>query len=555
MAGRLLPPATFLWTYLYHYITDRPDRGIIDSMSQALDDNARPGQTVDLRASVPDLLPYLLPGERVVNVIQSGDRQNDRDAPPSPLQELYRLAGARLLETEVEFPRPVYASVASSDSGDDEHLHLYETLFGRDSLRVAQDVLPVYPQLARVTLLGLAHLQGTSTNLYHEEEKGKIIHEARDSHSPIARRLTEEHGWQWPYYGSIDATPTYISTIVRYVKHTKEHQAFLETTYENRQGVTHNMKYSLDIAVEWLLDKLESTGGLLEFRPGFMGSIPNQVWKDSPDSYFHADGAIANHAQGISSIETQCITYDALKDALELYEILDDRLHADRIETALSSTESITTSKFWINDDKGGYFALGLDHADDGTLRPLAIRTSNMGHVLHSQILMSDDPHKNQMLRSTIRQLFSPELLAPAGIRTLASDEIRYRPRAYHNGSVWPWDTYVIAQGLQRHGYYGLAQELVRRIEHTMHVTRGYPEYVSGEADVTPNTNTRIIDIWDPAIGGINRLEQPPQETQAWSVAAIIAIDHATPYIPERALDEYKRSFEDEILNSLKAPA
>lgn len=509
-------------------------------------------ETIDLRDSVPDLIPYLLKGERVINVIQTSTQEKDRDSPPSPLQELYRLAGARLLETEVEFPRPVYASAAEGDGdGDDEHLHLYETLFGRDSLRVAQDVLPVYPQLARVTIMGLAHLQGVKSSLYHEEEEGKIIHEARDPHSPIASRLTEQHGWQWPYYGSIDATPTYISTIVRYVKHTKEHESFLEATYEDRAGEVQTMKHSFDLAVDWLLQKIKATDGLLEFKPGFHGSIPNQVWKDSPDSYFHSDGTIANHEHGISSIETQCIAYDALKDALELYELLDEDVRVEQIQTAIQAVEDATFSKFWIND-KGGYFALGLDHDEHGELRPMTIRTSNMGHALNSQLLMGDEGHRSQMVQDIVRQLFSPELLAPAGIRTLASDEKRFRPRAYHNGSVWPWDTYVIAQGLQRHGYYGLSHEIIRRLDRVMHSAKGYPEYVSGDDDPTISINTRIIDIWDPALNDINRLEQPPQTTQAWTVAAKIAIDHATPFIPVRATDEFKYSFEEAILEEIK---
>jgi hypothetical protein len=113
----------------------------------------------------------------------------------------------------------------------------------------------------------------------------------------------------------------------------------------------------------------------------------------------------------------------------------------------------------------------------------------------------------------------------------------------------------MIAQGLQRHGYYGLGREIVQRVELTMQTTRGYPEYVSGDTGIAPSVNKRVIDIWDPALNDINRIEQPPQETQAWSVAAIIAIDHATPFIPMRATDEYKAAFENTILDSLRSEA
>jgi glycogen debranching enzyme len=37
-------------------------------------------------------------------------------------------------------------------------------------------------------------------------------------------------------------------------------------------------------------------------------------------------------------------------------------------------------------------------------------------------------------------------------VRTLASNERRYNPMSYHNGSVWPHDNALIAQGLARYG-------------------------------------------------------------------------------------------------------
>jgi len=39
------------------------------------------------------------------------------------------------------------------------------------------------------------------------------------------------------------------------------------------------------------------------------------------------------------------------------------------------------------------------------------------------------------------------------GIRTLASDCIKYNPMSYHNGSIWPHDNAIIAMGLARYGF------------------------------------------------------------------------------------------------------
>jgi glycogen debranching enzyme len=42
----------------------------------------------------------------------------------------------------------------------------------------------------------------------------------------------------------------------------------------------------------------------------------------------------------------------------------------------------------------------------------------------------------------------SEELFSEWGVRTLATDAQRYNPMSYHNGSVWPHDVALIAEGL-----------------------------------------------------------------------------------------------------------
>ena len=49
--------------------------------------------------------------------------------------------------------------------------------------------------------------------------------------------------------------------------------------------------------------------------------------------------------------------------------------------------------------------------------------------------------------------LMSPEMFTGWGIRTLASDMGAYNPVSYHNGSVWPHDTALVATGLMRYGF------------------------------------------------------------------------------------------------------
>lgn len=166
---------------------------------------------------------------------------------------------------------------------------------------------------------------------------------------------------------------------------------------------------------------------------------------------------------------------------------------------------------------------LGTDRGENGQLRQMKLRTSNMGHTLNSRLLVGDDPEVARMRKAVVNQLFSSEMLNVSGIRTLASDEHRFRPEAYHNGSVWLWDTHHIAKGLRRLGYHEKADMLDKKILSVVDTTRIFPEYVRGDDSETSSINTDTIILWDEINQRENKIEQPPQEVQAWTVAAILA--------------------------------
>jgi glycogen debranching enzyme len=54
----------------------------------------------------------------------------------------------------------------------------------------------------------------------------------------------------------------------------------------------------------------------------------------------------------------------------------------------------------------------------------------------------------------------SPEMFTGWGIRTLASNMAAYNPLSYHNGSVWPHDSTLVAHGLMRYGFVEEAQSI-----------------------------------------------------------------------------------------------
>lgn len=498
---------------------------------------------------------HLLHGETIVPERTTKHSLRSFDKAPSSIEQILRLTGSSSLRS-IGISGPSVAALSMDttpkvaklfktsreivDTTVPEHLRLYEVLFGRDSLRVAIDLVTNYPNLAKSTILRLAELQGVEYNDSREEEPGRIIHEARNPDDERAKQLSEQLGWGWPYYGSVDATPEFVRTLYAYIQLTEDNYRLLSARYTDRKGIQRDIAYSLDLAIEWIESRIDSNAeGLLEYKTSIPHGIENQVWKDSPDAYHHADGKVANHDGGIASIEVQVTTYDAFIDAAEIYEkAYSDGKKAHAYRQRAENLRKSIFEHFW-TDDKEGYFVLGTDRDDDGGLRQMKIRTSNMGHTLNSRLLEGEDDEIVHKRMAVIRHVLSPEMLNISGVRTLAKDEVRFRPGAYHNGSVWLWDTHHIAKGLRRHGFKDEADELDRRLLHTVEVTKMFPEYVRGGDDLLPRINEWTVTVWDEAMRREMKIEQPPQEVQAWTVGAILAT--------KRRLDRERRRSEKAI--------
>lgn len=473
--------------------------------------------------------PYpLLPGERLLSITPHTPRTHREN--PSSVQQLLRLTQSEHIG-DIGFAGPALASLAMSPdtetAGDNsEHLHLYEAVFGRDSLRTASYLINDYPELARSTLLTLAKLQGVTYNTSREEEPGRIVHEAREQNDPQAKKLTAERGWHWPYYGSVDATPDFIRVLATYTLSHPSNYSFLEERYTNRSGEECSVNDALDAGLHWIAHRRsQNPEGLIEFKSVLPDGIENQVWKDSWDAYHHGDGTLANREHGIASIEVQVSAYDALLDAADIYDRLyDNSTRSASLRVQASELKQAIFDYFW-TDEKGGYFVLGTDRDDDGAVRQLKIRTSNMGHTLNSRLLEGDDSEIVRKRNAVTTYLLSPESWCAAGIRTLASDEVRFRPGAYHNGSVWTWDSHYIANGLRRHNDHDDADRIDMSLIATSNTTGLFPEYVRGEQNVIA-LNNDTVTLWDEKAQRKNIIEQPPQEVQAWTVAAILDSKH-----------------------------
>lgn len=497
----------------------------------------------------------LYPNEEIISIRETTEYSPTRM--PSALRELKRLSGASQLEDIGDYG-PVKASLAMEDGDPNPDKRLFEVVFGRDSLQASLDLIDYFPNLARSTIVTLAKNQGLEINSSREEEPGRIPHEIRDPETDIlAQELTKNRGWGWPYYGEVDATPLFIKTIAEYCRSQPDATSLLLEKFKNRQDEDSTVADAFMLACKWLETRLDANKeGLLEYKSAIPGGIENQVWKDSYDAYSHADGTLANHKQGIASVEVQFLAYDALIDASQIWSsLLRNQLQARDLQQRASELKKTILEKFWC-DDKGGYFVLGTDRDEAGNLRQLKVRTSNMGHSLNSRLLndlANDSSGKLFSYReAVIKQLFSEAMLGLNGIRTLASDEKLYRPGSYHNGSVWVWDNYYISQGLSKSGYHQLAHLINDKLLDDINSTGRFPEFLRGDNNPNYRINTRVIEVLNKFTKRTYKAEQPPQDIQAWTVTSITSLKKRRRAGQHETLDPKKILLESDIKNSIQ---
>ena len=329
------------------------------------------------------------------------------------------------------------ADVEMMTLGNPEHDYPYagvpwfSTIFGRDGIITALEMLWVNPRIAKGVLQFLASTQATEANPEVEAEPGKILHEMRRGEMaalgevPFAR-----------YYGTVDATPLFIMLAGAYYDYTGERD-FIQALWPH-----------IDFALQWIDHFGDVDGdGFVEYaRHGNKGLI-QQGWKDSHDSIFHADGNLAEAP--IALCEVQGYVYAAKRAAARISGILGDPHRETVLETEAAELQSKFEEAFWC-DDLSTY-ALALD----GHKKPCRVRASNAGHCLFTEIA---SPDKARLVAHT---LLSRDFFTGWGVRTVGSEEARYNPLSYHNGSVWPHDNALIASGVAKYGLRDLAGQIL----------------------------------------------------------------------------------------------
>ncbi len=284
-------------------------------------------------------------------------------------------------------------------------------------------MLWVDPAIAAGVLRRLARYQATSDAAGGDVDPGKILHEMRAGEMAALGEVPFAL-----YYGSVDATPLFVVLAGRYAERTGDYVLIRE------------LWPAIERALAWIDGPGDRDGdGLVEYARKAETGLANQGWKDSHDAIFHADGRCAEAP--IALVEAQGYVYAAKRLAAGCARRLGMADRAGELEAQAEALRERFEEAFWC--ERLGTYALALDRDK----RPCEVLTSNPGHALATGIVQPD------RARSVAGGLLQARFFSGWGIRTVAEGEARYNPMSYHNGSIWPHDNAMIAQGFARYGF------------------------------------------------------------------------------------------------------
>jgi glycogen debranching enzyme len=312
----------------------------------------------------------------------------------------------------------------------------FVSLFGRDSLVVSLQTLPLSPRFALGSLHALAHLQADFYDDGRDMQPGKVEHEVR--HGELAHFHLIPHT---PYYGTHEATTFFVWTAA---------QAW---RWHGDRTVLDDLRPNVERALSWIDTDGDSDGdGLQEYktRAGEAGYY-NQGWKDATDGIPDADGT--SSSLPIALCEHQAYVVAAKRawaDVVE--EAWGESAAVARLREEATRLAALLEERFWWEEE--GTYYLGLD----GAKQPIKSVASNPGHLLWAGAIT---PDRAARVRD---RLLAEDMWSGWGIRTLSAQHPAYNPFSYQLGSVWPHDNAICAAGFRRYGLDASAAQVARAI-------------------------------------------------------------------------------------------
>lgn len=352
----------------------------------------------------------------------------------------------------------------------------YNTLFGRDSVISAWQMLEIDSSIAQNTLQILAKYQGKKINPRAEEEPGKILHEHRFDPE---ERAKSPH-WSFPYYGSVDSTPLFIILAREYFRLTNDENFLLRIWTE------------IEAAFRWITDYGDADGdGYVEYKKKNPYGLFHQGWRDGVENHLKIKPPVA-------IVEVQGYVFGAFKGIISLAENLGENTISELALVRAETLKRDFNRDFWMENK--GYFALALD----GEKKQRSAVTSNPGHLLFTGILSKDK------VRPLISRLFQRDLWTPYGLRTHSSKEPDFDPYSYLCGTIWPHDNWIVYKGLKAMGFDRYANRIKKGMLRTYAELGRIPELYAV-------VRGKLVDLSQSSVKGVSA-----NPLQAWSSAGLL---------------------------------
>lgn len=358
------------------------------------------------------------------------------------------------------------------------------TIFGRDAGMAAKFVSDFDHEMAWHTILTLASYQGRTINTKTQEQPGRIHHELRDYATWQGRWYDRVglwwagHAWgmknkQLLTYFAADTTATYIRLVHKYAMNID--RSILERNVPQRNGSVIPLTDSLEHAANWIAAQVNQDGCFMVQRTN-RWSLPYQTFADSVTAYAWSDGTASDTSKPHSFVEVQAYAIDALTDAIRL---LPDSSKANRWRTCIDAMQAALFRVFW--HEENGTFSPGLFYRNSN-LQPLDADMVTAGWTLNASFWhdMPDDTAE-AIVSKLVKRLFREDFLTNVGLRTKSS--ATHEPLGstidYHGShTVWPMFTFMVIEGLRRHGLYRLARQLEYRLINGINAVGGFPEFM-----------------------------------------------------------------------------
>ncbi|MGC8964163.1 MAG: amylo-alpha-1,6-glucosidase [Brevinematia bacterium] len=284
-------------------------------------------------------------------------------------------------------------------------------------------------------------------------------------------------------YNTTDGTPWFIREVMEYIDYSGDLE-FIKVIY-------NNVKTAIEGAIENFVDE-----------DGLLTHDDADTWMDA-----RIEGKESWSPRGNRAVEIQALWINSLEIGIKLARYMKDKTSEEKWLALYKKAKENFVKLFWDEENKRIADRIRKDGFKDFKVRPNMLMVVS----LPKESIVGEEK-EIYILKNAIT-----ELLFPYGIASLSPKdeffhpwhekwELYHKDSAYHNGTVWIWNTGFTITSLIKFGYVDLAYRLFTNTLNQV-INEGYIGTLSELIDAVPQPNGKI------KLSGTY--------SQAWSVAEL----------------------------------